>query len=101
VDHARALISFTMSRDDIDEVITAWNALDDLTKSLGVPLGFSGWLANRSYGPVNLAKAAEMATRLLLARSRWDPGVVTALLTARRATAPRAGTGVRRRGPPR
>jgi hypothetical protein len=49
VDHARALISFTMSRDEIDEVITAWNALDDLTKSLGVPLGFHGELANRSY----------------------------------------------------
>lgn len=49
VDHARALIGFEMSRDDIDAVITAWNALDDLTKSLGVPLGFSGRWANRCY----------------------------------------------------
>lgn len=49
VDRARALVGYEMSRDDMDVVITAWNALDDLTKSLGVPLGFSGRLANRCY----------------------------------------------------
>jgi hypothetical protein len=49
VDRARALIGSGMSRDEIDVVITAWNSLDDLTKSLGVPLGFRGELANRSY----------------------------------------------------
>lgn len=49
VDRARALVGYEMTRDEIDVVITAWNALDDLTKSLGVPLGFSGRLANRCY----------------------------------------------------
>jgi len=49
VDRARALLSFTMSRDEMDVVNTAWNSLDDLTKSLGVPLGFHGKLANRAY----------------------------------------------------
>jgi hypothetical protein len=49
VDQARALLSPTMSRDEIDIVINAWNALDDLTKSLGTPLGFHGELANRAY----------------------------------------------------
>jgi hypothetical protein len=49
VDHARAVVGFQMSRENIDAVISAWNALDDLTKALGVPLGFSGRLANRCY----------------------------------------------------
>ena len=49
VDRARALVGYEMSRDEMDVVITAWNALDDLTKSLGVPLGFSGRLANQCY----------------------------------------------------
>ena len=49
VDRARSLVGFEMSRDEMDVVITAWNALDDLTKSLGVPLGFSGRMANRCY----------------------------------------------------
>lgn len=49
VDRARSLVGDEMSRDEMDVVITAWNALDDLTKSLGVPLGFSGRLANRCY----------------------------------------------------
>lgn len=49
VDHARAVVGCRMSRDDIAAVINAWNALDDLTKALGVPLGFSGPLANRGY----------------------------------------------------
>lgn len=47
VDRARAVVGYEMSRDEMDEVITAWNALNDLTKSLRVPLGFSGRLANR------------------------------------------------------
>lgn len=49
VDHAREVLGFTMSRDEIEVVINAWNSLDDLTKSLGVPLGFRGTLANRAY----------------------------------------------------
>lgn len=49
VDRARALVGYEMSRDETNVVITAWNALDDQTKSLGVPLGFSGRLANRCY----------------------------------------------------
>ena len=49
VDRARALVGYEMTRDEIDTVITAWNSLDDLTKSLGVPLGFSGRMANRCY----------------------------------------------------
>lgn len=48
-DRGRALVSHHMSRDEIDVVITAWNALDDLTRSLGAPLGFFGRLANRCY----------------------------------------------------
>ncbi|MCB0911076.1 MAG: hypothetical protein KDB60_05590 [Propionibacteriaceae bacterium] len=49
VDRARAVVGYRMSREEIAAVITAWNALDDITKSLGVPLGFSGRLANRCY----------------------------------------------------
>lgn len=49
VDHARRLIGHRMSRDEIDTVITAWNALDDLAKATGTPLGFFGRLANRAY----------------------------------------------------
>lgn len=49
VDQARELLHFSMSRDDIEVVVNAWNGLDDLTKSLGVPLGFRGELANRAY----------------------------------------------------
>lgn len=49
VDRARAVVGFRMSREEIDAVITAWNALDDLTKALSVPLRFSGRLANRCY----------------------------------------------------
>jgi hypothetical protein len=49
VDHARSLIGYAMTRDEIDVVITAWNALDDLTAALGVRLDFFGRLANRSY----------------------------------------------------
>lgn len=49
VDRARALVGYDMSRGEIDLMITAWNALDDLTKSLGVPLGFHGRLANQVY----------------------------------------------------
>lgn len=49
VDRARELVGHRMSRDEIDAVIVAWNALDDLTKSLGVPLGFYGRLAHRVY----------------------------------------------------
>lgn len=49
VDRARELVDHQMSRDEIDVVIVAWNALDDLTKSLGVPLGFHGRLAHRVY----------------------------------------------------
>lgn len=49
VDHARSLIGYTMTCDEIDVVITAWNALDDLTVVLGVRLDFFGRLANRCY----------------------------------------------------
>ncbi len=49
VDRARTLIRYEMSRDDIDEVITAWNALDDLTAALGRRLDFHGALANKVY----------------------------------------------------
>ncbi|MGV8849384.1 MAG: hypothetical protein ACOH16_07545 [Propionibacteriaceae bacterium] len=49
VDGARALIGFEMSRDEIDEVITAWNALDDLTAALGTRLDFEGSLASAAY----------------------------------------------------
>ena len=49
IDEARAALGPDMSRDAIEVVLNAWNALDDLTKSLGVPLGFFGRLANRSY----------------------------------------------------
>ena len=36
VDRARAVVGYRMSREEIAAVITAWNALDDLTKSLGI-----------------------------------------------------------------
>lgn len=49
IDRARELIGYRMSTEEIGDVITAWNALDDLTKSFGVPLGFHGWLADRVY----------------------------------------------------
>lgn len=48
-DRARAVVGFRMSRVEIAAVIDAWNALDDLSKSLGVPLGFTGRLASRCY----------------------------------------------------
>lgn len=49
IDRARGLIGYDMSTDEIGDVITAWNVLDDLTKSFGVPLGFHGRLADRVY----------------------------------------------------
>lgn len=48
---ARAFLSSRMSRDEIDVVVKAWNSLDDLKKSLGMPLGFEGsWLVGRMTG---------------------------------------------------
>ena len=49
MDRARNLVGYTMTRDEIDVVITAWNSLDDLTAVLGVRLDFFGRLANRCY----------------------------------------------------
>ncbi|MGC3993303.1 MAG: hypothetical protein QM779_04110 [Propionicimonas sp.] len=49
VDRARAVVGSRMSREEIEVVINAWNALDDLTRALGVPMGFSGRRANRCY----------------------------------------------------
>lgn len=49
VDQARDLVGYAMTRDEIDVVITAWNALDDLTAALDVRLDFFGRLANRCY----------------------------------------------------
>lgn len=49
VEYARRVVGFWMPRDEIDVVSNAWNGLDALTKAVGVPLGFSGLLANRCY----------------------------------------------------
>jgi hypothetical protein len=49
VEYARAVVGHRMSREEIDVVIDAWDALDDLTKALGVRFGFSGRLAIRCY----------------------------------------------------